>query len=127
MSILEIGCCGAYCKTCPEYFDNRCPGCKVGYENGERDISKAKCKMKVCCIKKQLQTCADCDDYSSCEIVQGFYNKNGCKYKKYKEATSYIRAHGYSNFLKIANGWKRQYGNYNKACAIAAKDRISQR
>lgn len=26
----EIGCCGAYCKTCRE-FEKTCKGCKLGY------------------------------------------------------------------------------------------------
>ena len=111
MSILEIGCCGAYCQTCPEHLGERCPGCKFGYENGERDIRNAKCRMKVCCIGKRLTTCADCSEYSSCETLQSFYGKGGYKYKKYMEATSFIRENGYTLFLQLADGWKRQYGN----------------
>lgn len=114
MSILEIGCCGAYCKTCPEHLGGRCPGCKFGYENGARDISKARCRMKVCCISKRLTTCADCSGYSSCETLQGFYEKNGYKYRKYREATSFIRENGYRLFLLLADGWQRQYGNLKK-------------
>lgn len=110
MSIFEIGCCGAYCKTCPEHLDKRCPGCRFGYENGERDISKAKCRMKICCLKKHLTTCADCGEYASCETLRGFYAKNGYKYKKYLEATSFIRKNGYGPFLQLADGWTRQYG-----------------
>jgi hypothetical protein len=112
MSVVEIGCCGAYCKTCPEFTSARCPGCKIGYENGARDITKARCKMKVCCMQKGLDTCADCDVYSSCETIQGFYGKKGYKYSKYREATLFIRAEGYGAFLKIADDWKRQYGKY---------------
>lgn len=112
MSILEIGCCGAYCKTCPEFRNSRCQGCKIDYENGKRDIKKAKCKMKVCCIGKKLNTCADCDRYSVCIIIQIFYAKKNYKYKKYEEATLYIREKGYSNFLEIADSWKNQYGKY---------------
>jgi len=112
MSIEEIGCCGAYCGTCKVIKENFCQGCKLGYADGARDISKAKCKMKVCCIGKQYKSCADCDDYDSCEIIQGFYAKNGYKYKKYKEALDFIKANGYDKFIKIADGWKVQYGKY---------------
>jgi hypothetical protein len=112
MSVIEIGCCGAYCKTCPESKNSRCRGCKIGYENGERDITKAKCKMKVCCMTKDLNTCADCDIYSSCEVIQDFYRKKNYKYSQYKEATLFIRDKGYNIFLEIAAGWKRQYGKY---------------
>ena len=62
MSILEIGCCGAYCKTCiqnqqEKYPDEKsCRGCKVGYKTGERNIDRVKCKIKICCFKeKQIQ------------------------------------------------------------------------
>jgi hypothetical protein len=114
MSISEIGCCGAYCKTCPEYRKDRCNGCKIGYDDGQRDIGRARCKMKVCCIGKDLNTCADCDNYSTCETIQGFYRKKGYKYKKYEEATLFIRKKGYGNFLEVANGWKNQYGKYHQ-------------
>ncbi|KYC45031.1 MAG: hypothetical protein APG12_01480 [Candidatus Methanofastidiosum methylothiophilum] len=107
-----IGCCGAYCKTCPALINESCRGCKLGYENGERDIHKAKCEMKVCCIKKSNETCADCAEYSNCEIIQSFFNKNGYKYKKYKKAIEFIQINGYSNFIKIADNWKNAYGRY---------------
>lgn len=68
--------------------------------------------MKVCCIEKGLNTCADCDNYSTCVILQGFYGKKSYKYKKYEEATLFIREKGYSNFLEVADGWKNQYGKY---------------
>jgi len=52
-----------------------------GYESGKRDITKAKCKMKVCCFKdKRLETCADCRDYP-CKILQEFWSKKGWKYQ----------------------------------------------
>lgn len=112
MSIEEIGCCGAYCKTCNIYPGNICKGCKTGYKNKERDITKAKCKMKVCCIKRDLISCADCIQYESCKKLQGFYKKNGYKYKKYKEAIEFIRKNGYNKFIKIADNWIMQYGKY---------------
>ena len=45
----ESGCCGAYCGTCREYR-NTCKGCKTGYLDGSRDLSRARCKMKKCCL-----------------------------------------------------------------------------
>jgi hypothetical protein len=112
MSILEIGCCGAYCKTCKELKNDRCQGCKIGYAAGKRDIKKAKCKMKVCCISKGFSSCADCEIYDTCEIIHGFYGKKSYKYKKYEEATLFIREKGYTKFFAIADGWKNQYGKY---------------
>jgi hypothetical protein len=106
-----IGCCGAYCKTCKAFREGACKGCKLGYENGGRDINRAKCRMKVCCFgKKKLETCADCADYPKCSIIRGFYGKNGYKYKKYGEAIEFIRENGYPKFLKLAKKWKGAYG-----------------
>jgi hypothetical protein len=116
MSIREIGCCGAYCKTCPELINKRCRGCKLGYETGERDINKARCKIKVCCFKeRKFETCADCSDSSSCRIIQEFHSKSGYKYKKYKQAIEFIRENGYEEFIRIADNWKNAYGKYVSA------------
>ncbi len=111
MSVTETGCCGAYCKTCPEYNSN-CKGCKTGYADGSRDIKKARCRIKVCCINNNFSSCADCEKFETCEIIQQFHNKSSYKYQKYKEAILFIREHGYADFLNIANTWKRQYGKY---------------
>ncbi|RZN43908.1 MAG: DUF3795 domain-containing protein [Methanophagales archaeon ANME-1-THS] len=111
MLIREIGCCGAYCKTCPALRDGSCRSCKLGYETGEREINRAKCAMKVCCFKERAyETCADCPDYSSCGIIQGFYNKKGYKYKKYKHSLDFVRKNGYDNFLQRADNWKGPFG-----------------
>ena len=117
MSIEEIACCGAYCKTCLAFTSGSiCRGCKLGYRGGERDINKAKCKIKVCCFRdRQLETCADCDDYLSCNIIQEFYKKNGYKYGKCKQSIEFIRENGYGKFMETADTWRGPYGklSYN--------------
>jgi hypothetical protein len=117
MSVIEIGCCGAYCRTCREWQKDKypnersCRGCKLGYENEERDINKTKCKIKICCYKeKSLETCADCQQYHTCTIIHGFYDKKGYKYKKYKQSIEYIRKNGYDKFMKFADTWKGPHG-----------------
>lgn len=110
----EIGCCGAVCKTCPPYKNNICRGCKIGYENNSRDINKAKCKIKVCCLRNGLETCGDCKNYSSCITIQSLYVKKGYKYKKYKETMEYIRTHGYEELLKKTVTWKLAYGRLSE-------------
>ncbi|WP_292471479.1 hypothetical protein [Methanolobus sp.] len=42
MSIKNIGCCGAHCKTFRPFNDGDCRGCKLEYDTGERDINKTK-------------------------------------------------------------------------------------
>jgi hypothetical protein len=106
-----IGCCGAYCRTCKAFIEGSCKGCKLGYDTGERDIQKSRCRMKICCFKERsLETCADCPDYTTCPIISDFHNKNGYKYKKYKQSIEFIRKHGYAKFLEKAKNWKGAYG-----------------
>ena len=114
MSIREIGCCGAYCRTCRESTTgSHCRGCKLGYENGQRDINKAKCRIKLCCFRdKKLETCADCSDYDVCGIMRSFGNKSGTKYKKYRQSLEFIRKNGYDEFIQLANNWKGPYGKF---------------
>ena len=107
----EIGCCGAYCGTCREYLKT-CKGCKPGYLDGSRDLSRAKCKMKKCCLTRGHITCADCGEYESCEIIQSFLNPPGYKYGKYHQALAYIRAHGHAAFLNVAEQWTGACGKY---------------
>ena len=110
MPIELVGCCGAYCGTCPPLKDGSCKGCKLGYETGERDLSKARCPMKVCCLTKRLDSCADCPTYAKCKVMHIFQSKKGHKYGRYKQSIEYIRAHGYEGFLKKTKDWKRAYG-----------------
>ena len=112
MSIEEIGCCGAYCLTCRTSASGSiCRGCKLGYKEGERDISKARCKIKLCCFRdRKLETCADCPDYPSCQIIHSFYDKNGFKYRKYQQSVEFIRENGYDRFIELADNWRGPYG-----------------
>ncbi len=115
MTIKDIGYCGAYCKTCMEQqrkkypHERTCRGCKLGYESGERNVSKAKCKIKVCCFKERgYETCSDCPDYP-CEILGEFWSKRGWKYNQYRKQLEFIRHKGYEEFLKRANKWSGPY------------------
>jgi hypothetical protein len=111
MSIPEIGCCCAYCRTCRAFRAGQCKGCKLGYDDGSRDIRRAKCTMKVCCMtQKQLPTCADCPDFDSCTVLQSWYGKAAGKYRRYAASAHYIREHGYRSFMKIADKWKDACG-----------------
>ena len=112
-SNLYAGCCGAYCRTCKPFLDRACKVCKIGFDTGERNINNAKCKIKLCCFRdKNLDTCADCTEIETCNILGEWYSKDGYKYRKYKEAVYYIRKNGYENFFEIADKWKNAYGKY---------------
>ena len=110
-----VGCCGAYCKTCKVFVSGICKGCKLGFDTGERDINKAKCKIKLCCFRdKKLETCADCSKLNSCKIIGDWFSHKGYKYKKYKEAIDFIKENGYKKFLELAEKWTCAYGKLNE-------------
>ena len=83
-----------------------------GILDGSRDLSRAKCRMKKCCLTKGHITCADCEEYEYCETIQSFINHPGYKYSKYKQALEFIRAYDYVAFMKAAENWKNAYGKY---------------
>ena len=68
--------------------------------------------MKKCCLTRGHITCADCEEYDRCEIIQSFLNHPGYKYGKYKQALEYIRAHGHAAFLSAAEHWTGAHGKY---------------
>ena len=78
------------------------------------DLSQSKYKIKEYCPTNGLITCADCEEYEHCEIIQSFFNHPGYKYGKYKQALEYIRAQDYTTFLKAAEHWKNAYGKYSE-------------
>lgn len=106
-----IACCGCYCKTCKAFINLNCRGCKIGYDDNERDINKAKCKIKICCHKdKKLSTCAECIDYPKCSIISDKFKVGSYDNKKCLESLEYIKNNGYNNFIKKANNWKNNFG-----------------
>lgn len=106
-----IGCCGAYCRTCRSLILGSCKGCKLGYDDGTRDMARARCKIKVCCFgTKELETCAECPDSGDCPLLKRFFSKGGGKYDRYKRILEFIRANGYSEFVKRGKDWKNSYG-----------------
>jgi hypothetical protein len=51
-----IAYCGLYCGACRKYLVDKCPGCR---ENEKA----AWCKIRLCCIEKEIKSCADCDEF----------------------------------------------------------------
>jgi hypothetical protein len=109
---LLIGCCGAYCGTCRVLREGACRGCRTGYGTGGRDIRKAKCPMKVCCITTMGDSgiCAGCPEYVECGTLRAFHEKKGYKYTKYRQASDFIRTYGVRSFLEHAERWTNAYG-----------------
>ena len=105
-----VACCDAYCRTCKELAKGLCKGCKLGYQTGERDLTRAKCAIKVCCMNRGFESCADCPDLDGCIIIGSFHDKSGYKYRKYKQSMEFLRVHGYAEFIRQADNWTGAYG-----------------
>ena len=67
--------------------------------------------MKKCCLTKGHITCADCEEYESCETDHTFLNHPSYDYSKYKQALEFIWDHDYAAFLKAAEHWKNAYAS----------------
>lgn len=106
-----IACCGAYCRTCRSFVLGSCRGCKLGYDEGERDIARARCKIKLCCLgTKNLETCAACAEYDACRTLAAFHGKKPKEYRGYRESLDFIRANGYPEFITGARDWTNACG-----------------
>ena len=79
-----MGCWAAYCKPCRE-FEKTYKGCTLGYLDGSRDLSRAKCKAKKCCLTRERISCGDCEEYDGFETIKSFINHAVYKYGKYPE------------------------------------------
>jgi len=66
--------------------------------------------MKVCCIERGLVACGECPELDSCSTMAAFFNHASYKYRKYREATEFIRRHGWAEFVKQAGTWTGAYG-----------------
>lgn len=58
--------CGLYCKACPSYNRGTCLGCRS--EEQQPRKSKWSCKIRKCCIRKEIDHCGECDDFP-CDII----------------------------------------------------------
>ncbi len=108
---IYIACCGAYCRTCKPFIEGHCKGCKVGYNLDNRDINRAKCKIKLCCFRdNKFDSCAECSKFSNCEIFFGRFKIGTRDNKKYQESLAFIKKNGYLKFIKLADNWKGPCG-----------------
>jgi hypothetical protein len=106
-----IGCCGAYCKACRSFVRGDCKGCKLGFDIGDRNINRTGCTVKKCCFRdKKYETCADCNNFDSCNYMENWYKKGKGKYRAYKKYIDFIKENGYTKFIEIANAWKSHFG-----------------
>ena len=103
MKKLNMGCCGLICKDCPVFVatvnnddglrqktaeewsklyadylgkdlkadDINCKGCWSEHTVFTGCLS---CPIRSCCKEKKFTTCASCDEYEVCNMLNGFYS-----------------------------------------------------
>ena len=62
-----IACCGLYCPACGKFRKGKCPGCA-------RNDKASWCKVRTCCMEKQIASCADCDEFADPAECKKFDN-----------------------------------------------------
>jgi hypothetical protein len=97
--------CGLYCGACRSYLSGKCPGCK-------ENVKATWCKVRLCCMENNLQSCADCMtiELMECRKYNNFISKAfGLIFNSDRSACiARIRERGYDDFsLQMANS-KRQ-------------------
>jgi hypothetical protein len=50
--------------------DMNCRGCQSG---SDLFVGCGNCPIRRCCREKDLVTCADCDEYEACGMINGFF------------------------------------------------------
>jgi len=59
--------CGLYCGACKAFLAEKCRGC--------RENAKATwCKVRSCCIDKQIRTCGECAEFPDPQACAKFDN-----------------------------------------------------
>lgn len=90
--------CGLYCGSCGKYLKGRCPGCA---ENEKATW----CKIRACCIDKNINSCAECNEFSDvkdCKKFDNFVSKMfEFVFKSDRKAgIKMIKESGYEEFVK---------------------------
>ena len=91
--------CGLYCGGCKKYQKGNCGGC-------DANAKATWCKIRSCCIDKQISSCANCDEYENtkeCTKHKGFVidifsfvfnsDRHAC--------VAYIKKNGVENFAEL--------------------------
>lgn len=60
--------CGLVCSNCGMYRKGRCQGC-----HSDKPMYRG-CKVKKCCLDRQLGTCAECDEFVNLRDCRKLHN-----------------------------------------------------
>lgn len=93
-----VSMCGLYCGACSRYLKEKCSGCKAN--------DKATwCKVRSCCMERQIPSCADCKTYET-PLDCGKYNNFIAKFFSFifntdrSSGIARIKEAGYEIFAK---------------------------
>ncbi|HHT21110.1 MAG TPA: DUF3795 domain-containing protein [Tissierellia bacterium] len=59
----DIGKCGFYCGSCPQFIQQNCPGCVPAHKAGD-------CFTRDCVIVQELEFCGQCDEFPCEDIIE---------------------------------------------------------
>lgn len=62
-----VGYCGLYCGACGAYLKGKCSGC-------HKNMKAGWCKIRMCCIKKDIASCAQCKEFKDPKECKKFNN-----------------------------------------------------
>jgi len=63
----QVACCGLYCGACRSYLKGKCRGCSG-------NAKATWCKVRSCCLDKQIKTCAECTEFIDPRACKKFNN-----------------------------------------------------
>lgn len=91
--------CGLYCGGCKKYQKGNCGGC-------DAYVKATWCKIRTCCINKQITSCANCDEYENtkdCDKHKGFIiNTFSIVFNSDRHAcNAYIKKNSAESFAKL--------------------------
>jgi hypothetical protein len=59
--------CGLYCGACGAYLKEKCPGC-------HKNVKAGWCKIRACCMGKNIASCAACNEFKDQKECKKFNN-----------------------------------------------------
>ena len=90
--IKSIAYCGLICELCHQA--NECDGCKSEKNNCGKHLSEAGCFQRMCCIKKNINGCWECDNFPCDKDM--YSNNHDPKVKAFARC---IKEDGVENFI----------------------------
>jgi hypothetical protein len=65
-----IAFCGVDCGACPDYSEQKCPGCRRTEWPADDP-----CPPVACCGKRGIAVCGQCEDFP-CQMMREFYEES---------------------------------------------------